>query len=240
MGWQNTTVSPSRQAPPKVNIRYPCPAISRMAFVIGFFGVGLGIYYGGCALFRVPRLDWAAPAWTVKHVLLIVAGMIIGALVGLVGFAAGMLVEVRNERLSDLLIILWQFLWNGSIAWFVAIGIAMTLALGKEGAKAAILHFGAERATLYVIGIGCFVGLLLGLGFFMGPLTGLPVPGYIVYGAAMSLLLANLQFHVYGIQSKWWVAAGLAVPILLLFLTPGTIQRDRRQRRLMIEQAHRG
>ncbi len=145
MDWQNKIIAPKRHKPPKVRIRYPCPALSRFSGMASFLVVGLGIYYGGTAFLGLEPLDWAAPVWTAKHVGLVAAGILLGALGGLLGFAFAMTIEVRNERLSDLFIVLWQFLANGGLVWVMAIGTAMSVSLGKEEAKAAVIHFGAER-----------------------------------------------------------------------------------------------
>ncbi len=205
--------------------------------MVSFLIVGLGVYYGGTALLGLERLNWAAPVWTAKHVGLVAVSIIFGALAGLLGFAYTMTIEVRNERLNDLFIVLWQFLANGSMVWILAIGIAMSISLGKEEAKAAVLHFGAERATVHVVATGSVVGLLLGTAFFLAPIIRLPLIVYLAFSITVSLLAARWHFSTYGIEGQSWIVAGLVTPILLLILTPSMIERDRRQRRLVMEQS---
>lgn len=199
--------------------------------------VGLGIYYGGTALLGLEHLDWAAPVWTAKHVGLVAASILLGMLASVIGISYAMTIEVRNERLNDLFIVLWQFLANGFMLWIVTIGIAMSVSLGREEAKAAVLHFGAERATFHVAGTGSVVGLLLGAAFFLAPIIRLSFIRYLAFSATVSLLAARWHFYIYGIEGKSWIVAGLVIPILLLLFTPPWIERDRRQRRLVMEQS---
>lgn len=235
MDWQNRTISPKQHTPPKVHIRYPCPGLCRFAGTISFLVAGLGVYYGGTALFGLEHLDWVAPAWTAKHVFLLVVAIIFSALAGLLGFGYAMTIEVRNERISDLFIVLWQFLANGGMLWVVIIGIAMTVSMGQEAAKAAVLHFGAERATVHVAATGSIIGLVLGAAFFLAPIIRLPFIGYLAFSISLSLIAAGWHFHIYGIEGKSWVIAGVIIPILLLLFAPPWIERDRRQRRLTME-----
>ncbi|MFA4846549.1 MAG: hypothetical protein WC654_08425, partial [Patescibacteria group bacterium] len=235
--WGNKTISPTCDKPQKVHIQYPCPGLCRFSGMVSFLVVGLGLYYGGTALLGLERLDWAAPVWTAKHVVLVAASILLGALAGLIGFAYTMTIEVRNERLNDLFIVLWQFLANGSMLWIVVIGISMSVLLGREEAKAAVLHFGAERATIYVVGTGSIVGLLLGAAFFLAPIIRFPFIGYLAFSASVSLLAARWHFNIYGIEGKSWIVAGVVFPIILLIFTLSMIERDRRQRRLVMEQS---
>lgn len=236
MNWQNQIVTPQRATPPKVNIRNPCPGLCRFACMASFLVVGLGIYYGGVRLFGLEPLDWGAPAWTAKHVALVAAGVVGGMLAGLFGFAHAMTIEVRDERWNRLFITLWQFLANGSMVWILAIGIAMSVSLGRDGAKEAVLSFGPERAILHVAGTGCAVGLLTGIVFFISPIIRLPFLAYFSITATISLLAARWHYQVYDIDGIAWLVAGLIVPVLLLVFAPAMIARDQQQRRLVMEQ----
>jgi len=205
--------------------------------MISFLVVGLGVYYGGISVLGLAPLDWAAPVWTGKHLGLVVAGLILGALAGLLGFAFSMTIEVRSERLNDLIIVLWQFLANGMLVWILTIGIAMSVSLGREEAKAAVLHFGAEQAVIHVLVIGSIVGLVQGIAFFIASIIRLPFVAYIIFCETVSLIAARIHYFKYGIEGKFWIVAGLIVPVLLMILARGMIERDRRQRRLITEQS---
>jgi hypothetical protein len=233
--WGNKTISPERDKPPKVHIRCPCPGLCRFSGFVSFLVVGLGIYYGGTALLGLERLDWAMPVWTTKHVVLVAVGILLGALAGVIGFGYAMTIEVCNERINDLFIVLWQFLVNGSMLWIVTIGITMSVSLGTEEAKVAVLLFGAERATFHVAGTGSIVGLLLGTAFFVAPIIRLSFIKYLAFSVTVSLLVARWHFYIYGIEGKSWIVAGLVIPFLLLLFTPSMIERDRRQLRLVME-----
>lgn len=235
--WSNKTVLPTRDKPPKVDIRYPCPGLCRFVTMVSFMVVSLGVYYGGTALLGLERLDLAAPVWTGKLIGLVVTAVLLGMLASLLSFAYTMTIEVRSERLNHLYIVLWQFLANGSLVWLMAIGTAMSVSLGKNEAKAAVLHFGAERATLHVVGTGSVIGLLLGIAFFLAPIIRLPFVAYLAFSATVTLLAARWHYSTYGIEGQAWIAAGLAATILLLIFTPSMIERDRRQRRLVTEQS---
>jgi hypothetical protein len=178
--------------------------------------------------------------WTGKHVALVVAGLVLGLVASLLCFGLAMFIEVRSERLSDLFIVLWQYLANGSLLWLLTIGFAMSLALGREEAKVAVLQFGAERATFHAVAIGGAVSLLSGLAFYLAPIVRLPFVVYVVFSVGVSLFAARWHFESYAIQSHWWVAVGLTVPVFLLILAPVMIERDRQQRRVAIEQVGEG
>jgi hypothetical protein len=205
--------------------------------MVSFLVVSLVVFYGGIKLFGLQPLDWASPAWTGKHVALVVAGVLLGGLASLLGFGLAMTIEVRNENLNDLFITLWQYLANGALLWVLSLGIAMSLALGRQEAKEAVLHFGAVRATIHIVGTGSVVGLLLGVAFYIARIIRMRFLPYLAFSAGVSLLAARWHFLVYGIESRWWVAAGILVPFLLLLFAPSMIERDRRQRRLVTEQS---
>jgi hypothetical protein len=237
MEWSNKTVSPKTERPPKIYIKYPCPGLCRFAGMVCFLVVSLGTFYGGTVLLHLEPLDWAAPVWTAKHFGLVVAGILLGSLAGLLGFAGALTIEVRQECLNDFFIVLWQFLANGSMFWIMAIGIAMSVSMGREEAKMAIMRLGAERAFASIAATGGVVGLLMGIAFFLAPITRLPLIGYLASSATISLLAARWHFHTYAIEGKSWVLVGLIIPIFLLIFTPAMIERDRRQRRLATEQS---
>jgi hypothetical protein len=233
--WKKKTVSPKHQTPPKVDISHPCPGISRFFGMVGSVAAALTIFYGGSQVLGIPPLDWTTPAWTTKHIVLVVVAVIFGAVAGLLGFGVGMMIKVRSERLNHLYIVLWQFLANGSLLWILLIGIAMSISLGKDEAKAAVLRFGAERAIWHVIVTGTAVSLSLGLMFFLVPILRSPIFGYLFPAIGVSLLTAKWHFHIYGIQGHSWIMAGLAFPIGLLIFCPPMIARDHHQRRLALE-----
>jgi hypothetical protein len=236
MNWQTKLINPKREEPPKVNIQYPCPGLSRLFGMISFMVVSLSIFYGGIKIFGLEPLDMLDPKWTVGHVILVVVASIFGCLGGLFGFGLGMTINLKNERLNDFFIYLWQFLANGSLLWIAAIGIAMTITLGKEEAKTAVMLFGAERAVVYVLVGGCVVGLLLGIIFFLSSTLRIPFILYIVFSAGIPIVAARFQLSIYNIDGNWWIAAGLFVSFFLHFLAVPMIERDRRQRRLSREQ----
>ncbi len=239
MSWQDQIVSPERRTPPKVDIRFPCPGLCRFACMVGFLVVGLGIYYGGSALLGIERLDWAAPVWTGKHVGLVGAGVVFGLIAGLIGFGLAMTIEVRSERLNTLFITLWQFLVNSSMVWLLAIGLAMSVSLGGEGAQQAFVLFGAERAALHVIATGSAVGLLMGVVFFISPIVRLPFLGYLAFSVTVSLLAARWHYQVYEMDGRAWIVVGLIVPVILLVMASAMIARDQQQRKLILERTSR-
>lgn len=237
MDWNSRLIAPKEKQPPKVNTLYPCPGLCRLACTISFLVVGLGGYYLGIYVFGLESLNWAAPVWTAKHVGLVAVCFIFGAIAGLSGFAYAMKIEVQSERLSNFIIVLWQFLANGSLYWLFMIGIAMSVSMGKDEAKIAVLNFGAELATLHVVATGSVVSLLMGVAFFLAEVIRLPFIVYIVFSATVSLFAARWHFLVYGIQGQSWIAVGMVVPIFLTIFAPSMIERDRRQRRLAMEQS---
>jgi hypothetical protein len=235
MPWENRLLTPERQQPPKVNITHPCPGLCRFAFAAAFFVVGLLIYYGGQKLLHVPPIDWSAPHWTGKHVMLLVVGLLVGGVAGLLAFGGCIMVPVRSFLLNELLTVLWQFVFNGSFAWFVLIGIAMSASAGKENAKAIVIHYGAEKATLVAIGLGCLISTIQGFVFFLAPLVRLRLVPYLVFCMGVALAAARWDYHIFGIVGRGWIVAGILHPLALLLLAPPMIQRDRQQRRLVMQ-----
>ncbi len=236
MSWQDQFIAPQRESPPNRRIRYPCPGLCRFAGMVSFIVVALGIYYGGTALFGLEPLNWNAPSWTAKHVGLVIAGIVFGLIAGLFGFGGAMTIKVRSERLNTLFITLWQFLAIGGMVWILVIGTAMSVSLGGEESREAIMLFGAERASLHVIATGCVLGLLMGFAFFIAPIIHLPVVGYLAFAVTTSLLAARWHYGVYDIAGTAWVVAGLITPTLVLVFAPSMIARDQQQRRLILEQ----
>lgn len=234
--WNSRNISPKQDAPPKVRIRNPCPGLSRMGFMIGFVCVSGGVYYGGCRLFGVIPIDWAVPVWTSTHVYLIVAGMLLGLLIGLICFGLAMKIEVRNELISDFITTLWQFCCNGAMVWIMSLGIGMSVALGKDETKKHLLHQGVENTMLLVLGMGCLVGLAMGIIWFAAMITRLRFLGYFLLAAGVGMLAARWQYQQLNVEGRSWIGVGLVVPVVLVFMAAGMIDRDRRQRRLVQEQ----
>jgi hypothetical protein len=235
MDWSNRTIRPDRATPPKVDIRHPCPGISRFVGTIGFLAAGLGVYYGGAEAFGIEPIDVSAPNWTAVHVFLVIAAMLAGAVTGLLGFAAAMLIPVRSELLNDLFIVLWQFLANGIMVWILAVGVAMSVVLGSDEARAAVLRFGVERATWHVVGSGALVSLAMGACFALCMMRRLPFLVYLLPAVVVAASACHWHFDAYGIAGRAWMGVGIVVPLLVLVLAPPMIERDRRQRRMVGE-----
>ena len=234
---RNRIISPKRTEPYKVQIRYPCPGIYRFAGMVSFLIVSVGLYYAGTWLFGLKPLIWAAPAWTTKHVILITVCIIFGLLAALIGSAVATTIEVRSERINNLFIILWQYLANTSLIWMTGVGLAMTISLGQQAAKVAVIQFGMERAVFHVIGTGCVLGLIIGIVRFLSPIIRIPFLVFFAFTVTITLLAAKWHFDTYGIQGKSWIAAGIIIPFLLQIFTPPMILRDHKQRQLLMEQS---
>lgn len=235
MSWQQRTVAPTRNSPPKVNIRYPCPALSRAAGMVTFTGVGLGVFYSGAARLGVAPINWIAPVWTRTHVALVGAGLLLGAIAGLIAFATAMLIPVKSEPLSDFLITEWQFAATTSMLWVMAIGFALSASLGRERARVLVIQLGAERATSVVLAIGVCVGLAMGVAFFVAVVFGLSPALFTLISCAIALPVARWELLQLGVTGWHWIAVGIVVPVILLGVAPGMIERDRRQRRVIME-----
>lgn len=233
--WGRRTVAPRSPALPRGHIRHPCPGVCRFTGWISFLAAGIGVYRGGLAAFGLPAMDWAAPHWTAGHIAIVVAAMLLGALAGLVGFAAGMAVSIPGERASDLCVVLWQFLANTTLVWIMVIGIAMSISAGKEEAKAAVLRFGAERAALQVGATGSVLGVLLGIFCFLSIVRRSSLASYLVPALAASLAAAWWHFGQYDLHGRAWIGAGMLLPLVVPFMALPMIERDRRQRRLIAE-----
>ena len=72
--------------------------------------------------------------------------------------------------------------------------------------------------------------------FFLAPLVRLRIAAYLVFCMGVALAAARWDYHVFAITGKAWIVAGLLHPIALLILAPAMIQRDRQQRRLVMQQ----
>lgn len=238
MNWQTKLIKPKRDKTPKVNIQYPCPGLSRIFGMTSFMFVSLSVFYGGINIFGLEPLEMSAPEWTAGHIILTVVACIFGCLSGLLGFGIGMTINIKNDRLNDFFIFLWQFLANSWLLWMATIGIAMTITLGKDEAKTVVLLFGAERAMVYVLIGGSVIGLLLGIVFYLSSIFRIPFILYFISAAGISIVAARLQLSIYSIEGNWWIAAGLFVSFFLHILAVPMIERDRRQRRLASEQLH--
>lgn len=235
MSWQQRTVAPTRKSPLKVDIRFPCPALSRAAGMVSFTAVGLGVFYGGTAKLGVAPINWMTPVWTGTHLALVGAGLVLGAIAGRIAFATAMLIPVKSEPLSDFLITEWQFAATTSMIWVMAIGFALSASLGRERAKALVVALGAERATSVVLAVGVCVGLAMGAAFFVAVVFRMSPAMYAVISCAIALPVARWELLHLGVTGWQWVAVGIVVPVVLLGVAPGMIERDQRQRRVIME-----
>jgi hypothetical protein len=235
MYWQKRVISPHTRPAAGRKIRYPCPGLFRFFGMAGFLIVAAAVYYGGTQLLGLKRLDWAAPAWTTKHVWLLIAAFILGGLAGLMSAAYGLSINVRNERTNYLLIVLWQFLAVTSTFWVGNIGVAMSISLGVKEAKAAVIRYGAERSILHVIGTGSAIGLVMGIYFYICLTRGIPYIIYFLSSAVLILFAAHWHFDTYDIHGKAWIGGGLAVLLMTLLIAPAMIARDLQQRGVVME-----
>ncbi|MBK8060485.1 MAG: hypothetical protein IPK33_22120 [Gemmatimonadetes bacterium] len=235
MSWQQRTVAPTRAEPPKVDIRFPCPALSRGAFLVAFLVVGLGVVYGGGSWLGVAPINLLQPEWTRTHMLLVGAGLLLGTIAGFIAAAFAMLIPVRSEPFNDFLITEWQFGANTSLAWFMAIGAAVSWSLGSERAKLLVIEMGAERQAMAVIGAGLCVGLVIGAAFFAAVVFRLSPVACALIACAIALPVSRWELLRYGVTGWQWIAVGIAVPVITLGVSPAMIERDRRQRRVIME-----
>ena len=233
--WSKKTISPKRDYIPKVHIRYPCPGLFRFSGMVCFMAAALLTYYGGLNTFGLEPLDWRNPAWTGKHIGVIVAAIVFGLIGGLIGAASAMRIEVRNERLSDFYIILWQFIANTMLPWIAAIGIALTITYGKAEAREIVFQVGAEKATLLLFGSSAIVGLVAGILFFISEVKRLPFIFYLIFSVTISLLTAKWQLGIYGIHGIAIWIVGILIPFVILLFAPSMIARDRQQRKIAME-----
>jgi len=239
MDWRNRTLSPTPDGSPKMDVRYACPGLCRFFGMVGCLAVSMAVFYGGIKVFGLPPFEVGNPQWTGGHIALVVAAVLFGLLAGVFGFGLGAMIPVRNERANSLFIILWQFVANGSLVWVLAVGIAMSLALGRDEAKQAVLDFGMVRALVHVLGTGVLIGLLFGVAFYVAPIVRVKFLFYLTYCLVISLVAAKWHFDVYGIDGKWWVASGLVAPVAMHFMALPMIGRDHQQRRVVMEEALR-
>jgi hypothetical protein len=134
-------------------------------------------------------------------------------------------------------VVLWQFMANGGLVWLMVIGVAMSISLGQAEAKASVVAFGVELATIHVVSTGIVIGLLMGSVFLISPILRLPFIGYLAFSFTISLFAARWHFRMYRIPGPGWIPAGLVVPVAVLVIATVMIVRDHQQRRLMIERA---
>lgn len=236
--WSNKTISPKRDYIPKVNIHYPCPGLFRCAFMVCSMAIGITTYYLGFKTLGLEPLDWLHPAWTSKHIGVIIASIVFSLVAGLIGAANAMKVEVRSERLSDFYIIVWQFIANTMFTWIFAIGIVLSITYGKEEAKEVVFQVGAEKATFLLFGSSIIVGLVTGILFFISELKKLPFTFYLFFSVTTSLLMVKLQLGIFGIHGIAIWIVGILIPFVILLFAPAMITRDRQQRKIAVEDSN--
>jgi hypothetical protein len=76
-----------------------------------------------------PHVEWADPVWTLDHWVWLVASVVIGVLVGLLGFSYARTVDVANERLNDGLIVMWNFVISTTLVWMATTAVAIAASL---------------------------------------------------------------------------------------------------------------
>lgn len=235
--WGRATIAPRGGPPPKHDIRFPCPGISRFLGLAAFFVVANVVYYAGSSYLQLAPLDASAAAWTGEHMVLVGVTLIAALIAGIMGSGAGLLIEVRNEMLNNFFIVLFQFASLNAVQWPVTVGVMMTATVGKEASMAAVLRHGIERATTEMILIGVLLGLWIGLIWFLMAWGKINRLFYFLLAVGPALLTARWNFQTYGIDGNLWTVAGLATTLLLPIVCRGGIERDRRQRQLLLEMA---
>jgi hypothetical protein len=234
--WQTRTVAPPRDAPPKVDIRNPSPGLCRPMGMILFLAAGFGCYYGGLSVLGLTPLNWAAPAWTGKHVLLVTVSMLLACIAGVIGQGAALLIDVSSDRANDFFITIWQFFANGTMLWLLIVGTAMSIALGREEAKDAVIRYGAEQSTLLVVGVGGVTSLFVALLHFATRVLRLPALIFLVTSLAAIFMAARWHLAIYGIHGNWWIGVGIVFLVLLIPSALSMMARDHQQRNIVREQ----
>lgn len=239
MGWNKKVIAPAEEKAKGPQFLYSCPGLCRFFGALGSLTSGLVVFFGGIRLFGLKPLDLTSPDWTAGHIALLVAAIVVMWLASVQCFTLASTIQIRSELLDDFFNVLWQFLANGSMTWVIVLGVAISLALGREEAKALIQSSVTETSvvfvTLSVLLPGICLGLLLGVPYFLAINNRFPFLLFITDAIIMPLGAAYLYFIYYGIDSWWWILPGIAFPLLLLIVAPPMIQRDRQQRRIILE-----
>lgn len=233
--WGTTTIGPKRDVPPKVKIHNPSPALCRLTAFTFVVGAGYGLYHTGQALLGLGPLNYAAPVWTAPHVVLVVVTLVLALIAGLLGFGLGSSVKT-NDAQDEFWTCMWGFLVTGGLLWFTLVGGGMSLALGKEAAKAAVISAGPERATLHAIFVAASLSLLLGLGFVTAKRLYIQPGLYVIAALLGALVAARWHLGMYGVHGSWWIGVGTLYVLLVIPGARGQMARDQRERKIIQEQ----
>ena len=233
--WRSQTVSPSRENPRPRVARYPSFAVFRLCGAVGFTSFGIVAFYAMRKALGLGPINYAHPSyssddWKVFSVAFLAAfgGMLTG-----VGTASN--IEIRDDTKEQVISCMWHITANGALAYILTLGAEMSLVMGKEAAKAAVISYGPERAVLRLFLESLALGLVSGLLFAFGPRLRIPFALYGFVTVSLASGLAYLDNLAYDIHSWGVLGVGAFVMFATLILSPSMIARDREQRRLFLE-----
>jgi hypothetical protein len=236
MSWKRQTFEPYRPPPRYVDrCRFPSPPLCRLCGAIGFTAGGLVVFYGATALLGVERDFMGAGEWGFKEIAALGGSLLAGILCGLLAFGLGASVEVRSENRNHVFAVMWHYLANGSIIWFLLLALVLTKALGQAGTKQLFDQLGSLYSTFAIVVTGAvgsltFAGVLLLTGQVKYKRKPKLFPCFLLT-LPVSIVMGYVQFWLLGVSTGFWLIISVIFPLALVPFSAIMVSRDFRQRR---------
>ena len=241
MPWEVAPIRPPDGPPPKYALE-PSPALGRLLGAVGFTTTALLTATLGRWLFGSAAEPWDQAQWDFKTVAVMVAAFLAGFVGMLFGAGLGLSIRVASERVDYAIAAVWHYLANGSIAAFLVWSVVLVALFGKDGSKQFVKDFGPWKAAGVALGLSvaacvAIAVTFVALGLMGGPRGRLRFIPSLVLALPFTLALAYGQFALLGLESKYWIAVGAAVPGWAIFSSGAFIVRDRQVRQQSLERA---
>jgi hypothetical protein len=217
----------------------PSPPLARLFGAVGFVALGLLTAHAGRRLLGLDADPWDQPEWDFKTVAVMVAAFLAGLLGMGFGAALGLSIRVRSERVDYALAAAWHYLANGSVAAFLTWSVVLVGLFGKDGSKQFVRDFGPWKAAGASLGLSIAACVAIAVVFsalgLISPRRRLRFVPSLVLVLPLTLPLAYAQFLILGLESRSWIAVGVAVPAVAILFSGPFIARDRRLRRQTLD-----
>lgn len=244
MNWNQEVIEPNRRSTNDSmktpgRYRHASPPLIRFSFSLAFLIAGLGTWRLGQWLLGLPEGIWNVPTWDAKTVCLLVVSLVAAMIGGVVGMGLGIAIQVKNERVNETLIVLWQHLATGLVLWSLLLAMVLTKVYGKarmqEFAHQASAAFWWETFAIAAGGALC-IGLVTVLWDLLKRDVKSGILSRVLLAAPIGLLMGHLQTSLLPGQPSHWIFLGIAFPMTLVPAAGFFVNRDRRQRRQILDQ----
>jgi hypothetical protein len=224
MPWEATPYRPPIRNPKGRVAFMPSAPLARLTGTIAYCLVGFAIYKAAQWILGLPP-GYLEGKWGLRETVVVGVMLLVGMLGGLIGFAVGIQVSVKNREVMRFAIILWHFFANGQLVGFFLLALILGRNRRTLGLVEAIHVFGMFAAANILAGIALFLARQFKEGAQPQPLVWIifVVPAAIWTGLQLEKML---QW-----QLEMAIIYGAVAGLINVFVSARLIQRDYQQMR---------